>query len=234
MNTYLKVYRTLYKHYGAQGWWPLFDRETGRCTYHQGSIDSDEKKFEIALGAILTQNIAWKNVEKALAVLSAKGKLSVEGIRGLSGPVLGRYIRSTGYYNQKAIKIKAFLEWYRSRNYTFRSASGSKITDIRDDLLRVKGIGPETADSILLYALNLPVFVIDAYTRRIFARLSLLTGDETYAQIQGIFQANCKPDPDLYKEYHALIVCHGKSTCMKNPACAECCIGNICPFKRYM
>ncbi len=187
--------------------------------------------FEIALGAILTQNIAWKNVDTALAALKSRGMLDPQSLRNLKLITLAKIIRPTGYYNQKAKKIRNFLDFYKRYDYDHRALGRCNIHDLRKGLLSVNGIGPETADSILLYALNMKIFVVDAYTRRIFTRLGVLTGKETYHEIQDLFHREFKGSVPEYNEYHALIVAHGKNYCKKKPLCDLCCIASLCEKK---
>jgi endonuclease III related protein len=185
--------------------------------------------FEIAIGAILTQNIAWKNVNKALAGLKRERLMAPGPLAGVRRSKLAAIIRPTGYYNQKAKKIKNFIAWYRHYGYSFRKLQSLDAPPLRKSLLDVNGIGPETADSILLYALNVGIFVVDAYTRRIFSRLGILTGDERYEEIQNRFHRYFKGTVEEYKEYHALIVAHGKDYCTsRKPKCGECCLKRLC------
>jgi endonuclease III related protein len=204
------VYRLLLKEYGPQDWWP------------------GDTAFEVAIGAILTQNVAWKNVEIAIRALKEAKLLSPRALHEAPGTMLAPLIRPTGYYNQKVKKIKNFLEWYRGRGYSFRNCRSAGTGVLREELLAVNGIGPETADSILLYALERKVFVVDAYTRRIFTRLGVLSGRESYHDIQRLFHARFRGDVPEYNEYHALIVNHGKNTCKKTPRCTECCLARVC------
>jgi len=184
--------------------------------------------FEIAVGAILTQNIAWKNVNTALSSLKSRGILDPVSLKNISTSKLAAIIRPTGYYNQKAKKIRNFIAWYGRCNYRSRDLCRMDPVELREELLSVNGIGPETADSILLYALNVKIFVVDAYTKRIFTRLGLLTGDPRYQEIQRLFQRHFKGSAREYNEYHALIVVHGKDFCRKKPLCGECCLRSLC------
>jgi len=182
--------------------------------------------FEIAVGAILTQNVAWNNVNTALSSLKVRGMLDPVSLLDIGTAKLARIIRPTGYYNQKAKKIKNFIAWYG--RYSYRDLGRMDPVELRDELLSVSGIGPETADSILLYALNIRIFVVDTYTKRIFTRLGLLAGDRKYQEIQEMFHRDFKGSAREYNEYHALIVAHGKDFCKKKPACGTCCLRSLC------
>jgi endonuclease-3 related protein len=185
----LEIYQTLLERYGPQHWWPA------------------REPFEVIVGAILTQSTAWSNVEKAVGLLRAAGRLSAVGLRDLPLPSLATLIHPCGYYNVKARRLKAFVEWLGERYSDDLSRMFAGDTDaIRRELLDVHGIGEETADSILLYAGNRPAFVIDAYTRRIFGRLGLSPASGSYAAYQTMFMKNLPADPRLFNEYHALLV----------------------------
>lgn len=205
-NTLKKTYNKLFKAFGKQRWWP------------------GDTQFEIIVGAILTQNTAWTNVEKAIHNLKKAGLLSPKKMHDLSQDELARLIRPAGYFNIKAKRLKHFL------NYLFDEYGGrldrmlKKRTDfLRKELLSVNGIGHETADSILLYAGNHPIFVVDAYTKRIFSRHMLIDKDADYDDVQKIFMKNLPHDVKLFNEYHALIVKLGKDFCRnKKPLCSKC------------
>ena len=205
----LDIYNRLYAHFGPRRWWPA------------------EGPFEVMMGAILTQNTAWSNVEKAISNLKSKKVLTPRKIERIPIASLRALIRPSGFYNEKAKKLKNFV------NFLMRSCKGNlnKLrfcdTDtLRAELLNVKGIGPETVDSILLYALGKPVFVIDGYTKRIFARHELLPEHATYEEAQGFFMRNLPRKRKLFNEYHALIVEAGKNYCKKSkPLC------KICPLR---
>ncbi len=175
------------------------------------------------VGAILTQNTAWTNVEKAIRILKAAKKLSMRGLRGISRRTLARLIRPAGYFNVKADRLKSLMDFlvreYRGNINRMRAET---IGVLRGKLLGVKGVGPETADSILLYALNKRSFVIDAYTRRIFSRHGLAAHDLDYEKWQAIFEAALPRDTGLYNDYHAQIVRVGKDHCRKTPRCGAC------------
>ncbi|VAW90878.1 Endonuclease III [hydrothermal vent metagenome] len=214
MPTIYSVYTTLRRHYGAQTWWPA---------------DSD---FEVMAGAILTQNISWTNVEKALDCLKDADCLSCDAILTLTHDELAALIKSSGYFNVKAKRLKNYCFWYAQQKKL-----ASRLTDnLRDDLLSINGVGPETADDILLYAFQRPVFVIDAYTRRLFSRLDLISRDESYEVLRTLFEKKLvkrKNKVELFNEYHALIVNHAKHTCRaRNPDCADCCLRTQCNYNQ--
>ncbi len=208
----LEIYERLLARYGPQHWWPA------------------EEPFEVIVGAILTQSAAWTNVEKAIARLKEAGVLSVPGLVRLPLTGLATLIYSSGYYNAKARKLKAFALWI-GENYQgdLDRLFALDIPTLRRQLLSVNGIGEETADSIILYAAGKPIFVVDAYSRRIFQRLGLFSTEGSYASAQEFFMQNLPHEPRLFNEYHALLVRHGKEVCLKKrPLCRPCCLEGIC------
>ncbi|MDY6932882.1 MAG: endonuclease [Spirochaetota bacterium] len=205
-----RIYRILFQYYGKQGWWP------------------GETEFEISIGAILTQSVSWRNVEIAISNLKQKYFLIPEVLNSKGVEEIASLIKSTGYFNQKAKKVKNFLEWFLKYDFSFDILKGMDTKTLREELLLINGIGPETADSILLYALSKKTFVIDAYTKRIFTRVGILSGKENYTQMQKIFHNRFKGGIQDYNEYHALIVKHGKDVCKKKPLCDGCCIAENC------
>ncbi len=207
---YKTVYNKLFRAYGPQHWWP------------------GDTPFEIMVGAILTQNTAWSNVEKAIANLVAKDKLHPRAIANSRHDHLAGWLRPSGYFNIKAERLKSFCRWYVEAG-EFAELDRLDTRGLREALLGVKGVGPETADDILLYAFNRPVFVIDAYTRRLFARLGRFTGDEGYEAMRLVFEQALGPDVPLYNEYHALIVRHAKEICRVRPDCGRCMLAGVCP-----
>ncbi|MCG6898430.1 MAG: endonuclease III domain-containing protein [Gammaproteobacteria bacterium] len=209
-NSLLAVYHLLFDHYGPQHWWP------------------GETPFEVMVGAILTQNTAWSNVEKAIANLRAHDKLNATAIAAVRKEQLAGWLRPSGYFNVKATRLKHFCRWYYQAG-GFSRLSETATDELRQMLLSVNGIGRETADDILLYAFQRPVFVIDAYTRRLFTRLELFDGTEDYDTMRGAIESALGPDVALFNEYHALIVRHGKELCRVRPRCNECLMLKRCP-----
>jgi len=227
------VFRLLLESFGAQGWWPLsslagrgsFDKHG----YHKGDFSyprTTEQRFEIAMGAVLTQNTTWKNVEKVIKKLIECGLLTPRAISRISLEELGQIIRASGYYNQKAKKLKIFSGFFLK----MEELPGSHAQPDRGQLLALWGIGPETADSILLYAYKLPYFVIDAYTRRLAARLGLVSGGEGYDRLQSLVTGSLPREYELYAEFHALIVRQAKSYCRRKPLCADCPLRSGCNY----
>ena len=208
----LDIYHRLMAHYGPQHWWPA------------------DGPFEVMVGAILTQSAAWGNVEKAIDNLKTAGALSPAGIRQLPTAELSRLIRPSGYFNAKAHKLKSLVSWLeKSCHDDLSRLSTTDVIALREQLLSVHGIGLETADSILLYAVGKPVFVIDAYTRRIMSRLNLAPEKDTYSAYQAIFMRNMPADTRLFNEYHALLVQLAKDVCHRHkPLCFNCCLQDIC------
>jgi endonuclease-3 related protein len=201
--------------YGEQGWWPLRGRYDPS---HKRRAKTARERFEISAGAILTQSTSWSNAARAIEALREASALSRRGILRLGEEELAEAVRSSGYFRQKARKLRAY-------------ASVRGTVD-RERLLSVWGMGPETVDSILLYAHDIPVFVVDAYTRRIFTRIGVLSSGASYDAIQEIFERELPPDAPLYNEYHALIVRHAKEHCRKTPDCRGCPIRRQCGHGR--
>lgn len=202
------IYGKLYKRFKSQNWWPA------------------DSKLEIIIGAILTQAVNWSNVEKAINNLKENNLLNLKSLDQIEQAELAQHIKPSGYYNMKAKKIKEFVEYLKD-NYNLDLNNIDKgersVKVLRKELLRIYGIGPETADSILLYVYNKPIFVIDNYTKRILTRIGYISRNTNYGKIQNIFQSNLKQDIDFYKEYHALIVKLGKEDCLKSsPLCEKC------------
>jgi len=202
-----EIYEALFSTYGPQNWWP------------------GETLFEIMVGAVLVQNTTWQNAERAIRVLIQKTFLDPVTIVSIDPSQLGQWIRSVGYYNIKARYLQNFCRWYLTCK---KDLEVMPTATLRRALLSVKGIGPETADDILLYACKRSVFVIDSFTRRLFSRLGFFVGNESYEKLRTFFQNAVSPT--LYSEYHALIVRHAKEVCKKRqPACRSCVLGDFCP-----
>ena len=208
--TFKRVYKKLSKHYGPQHWWP------------------GDSPFEVMVGAILTQNTAWTNVERAITNLKTNDCLTPAAI--LAAPVddLAQWLQPSGYFNVKAKRLRNYCQWYVDAGQFSKLKTWDTKT-LRKQLLGVSGVGPETADDILLYAFNRPVFVIDAYTRRLFSRLKLVDAEMGYEGLRSLFEDKFTNDAALFNEYHALIVRHAKEVCKKCPACEICCLSATCP-----
>jgi len=202
-----EVYSVLYDFYGPQDWWPA------------------DTRFEVIIGAVLTQNVAWKNVERAIANLKNAEALEPEKLLSLEKEKLAFLIKPAGFYNAKSETLLRITKVYLSEHWEDLTTE-----KLRERLLKIKGIGKETADSILLYAFDRAIFVVDKYTIRFINRLGVTT-HKTYDSVQRIFHENLRPDVKLYKEYHALIVEHSKKYCKKRPDCAGCFI-NDCKFRK--
>jgi endonuclease-3 related protein len=212
----MAVYRALFKAYGAQHWWPA------------------ETPFEVMVGAVLTQNTAWSNVEKAVANLKQGRLLTPAGLDRAPESRLAALIRPSGYYNVKAKRLKNLAGFIRDRcSGSLRKMFSRDPGELRRGLLSVNGIGPETADSILLYAANMPFFVVDAYTKRVFSRHAFIAPDEDYDDVRDLFMDNLPADTRLYNEFHALIVRAGKEHCRKKiPLCNSCPLAPFLPSSR--
>lgn len=206
----LSIFQRLLNSHGPQDWWP------------------GDSPFEIMVGAVLTQNTAWVNVERALANLIANAALSPERILAIDETQLADWLRPSGYFNIKAKRLRNFCRWYVDAG-ELSMLSRLSTEELRSALLAVNGIGPETADDILLYAFERPVFVIDAYTRRLFARLGMIKGNEGYEQLRLAFEHALGADVALFNEYHALIVVHAKDICRVRPRCELCALRKTCP-----
>ncbi len=203
----MNIYQILYQAYGPRDWWP------------------GETDFEVMVGAILTQNTSWRNVEKAIQKLKEKQALSPEGIRRFKKSQLASLIRSSGYYRIKADRLKSFVDFlFEEYGGNLRRMGKARLQELREKLLEVRGIGLETADSILLYGLRKPIFVVDAYTKRILSRHGLISEKASYEEVQKLFMDYLPSDEKLFNEYHALFVYLGKTLCKKIPRC------NICPL----
>lgn len=201
----MQAYRRLYRHYGNLHWWP------------------GETPLEISVGAILTQNTAWSNVEKAIRRLKENQVLSVRALDRLSQSHLAQLIKSAGYFNVKARRLKNFISFLQSHyGGSLNKMFGQDTSRLREELLSVNGTGPETADSIILYAAEKPVFVIDAYTRRIFSRHGVMAYKNSYDDFQHLFMQSLPANIPLYNQYHAMMVYTGKDFCRSRPRCDGC------------
>ncbi len=199
------LYRLMLERFGPQHWWP------------------GETRIEIMVGAVLTQNTNWSNVEKAISNLKAAGVLGLDELERIAPPALAELIRPSGYYNIKAGRLKNLIHHIVREHHDLDTFFSLETGELRQELLSCKGIGPETADSILLYAAARPVFVVDAYTHRLLLRHRLIWEEDGYYEMQELFESNLEADEKLFNEYHALIVRLGKEFCRKkNPRCDEC------------
>lgn len=197
------IFYRLFDAYGAQHWWPA------------------DTPFEVMVGAVLTQNTTWLNVEKAINNLKAASYLDADKIINATDKKLAKLIRPSGYFNVKTKRLKNLCQWYKELGEDI-AIEKIETDELRNMLMDVNGIGPETADDILLYAFLRPVFVIDTYTRRLFSRLGLIDGDEDYETLRNKFETGLIPDTAFYNEYHALIVRHAKEKCIQLPDCRHC------------
>jgi len=202
----LNIYDRMVSHFGPSRWWP------------------GDSPLEVMVGAILTQNTSWTNVERAIGRLKVEGALSASFLHQVDEAVLSEWIRPAGYFHIKAKRLKKFFNFYvREYQGDFQTMQNQPLEKLRRQLLSVNGIGPETADSILLYALGMPTFVVDAYTHRIFSRHRFIDEDIGYEDLRAFFMDRLPSDPPLYNEYHALLVRLGKTYCKKkSPRCEEC------------
>lgn len=210
----VRAHAALLEQHGPQRWWPA------------------ESRFEIMVGSVLTQNTAWRNVEKAVANLKAADMLRAEAIAQAEPEVLAQLIRPSGYFNVKARRLGSYCAWYAHAG-GYRKLRYWPTQRLRKALLGVHGVGPETADDILLYAFHRPVFVIDAYTRRIFARLGTIRGNEAYDELREVFEHQLARSSTVYAEFHALIVRHGNQVCRPAPRCGDCRLSAMCRFHRH-
>ncbi len=226
------LYKILLETFGHQNWWPI-DKQ-----YHKKN--KSDPRFEIIIGAILTQNTAWSNVEKALDNLKSKNMLETKKISDADIRVLKKLIKPSGFFNQKSHRLKNMARHlHENYNDNLDLFFDRNMKDIRDELLSMNGIGPETADSIILYAGDLPIFVVDAYTKRLCKRLPLKTGS-SYDEIQDYFQEQIKKHykeneiTRVYNELHALIVVLAKNYCKKKPDCKNCPIRKNCEYQKII
>lgn len=204
------IFNRLQVRYGRQQWWP------------------GDSAFEVMVGAVLTQNTAWVNVERALANLRSATAMDPQCLVSVAPKTLATWLRPSGYFNVKTKRLRALCRWVLD-SHGLPALSRETTALLRSGLLSVHGVGPETADAILLYAFQRPVFVVDAYTRRIFSRLNLCEQNEEYESLRLRFQSKLPQDVPLLNEYHALIVRHGKGTCKPRPLCHKCCLADMCP-----
>jgi endonuclease-3 related protein len=201
------IYETLLAHYGEPNWWPT------------------ETPYEVMVGAVLTQNTAWGNVEKAIKGFG--GKLSPEAVLDADLADLTETIRPAGFFNQKAACLKAVTEWYGKYGFDVPTVKREPLAKVRVELLSTKGVGRETADSILLYAFGFPTFVVDAYTNRLCERYPIEAG-KGYESVKAYFEGNLERSAEVYNNFHALIVINAKEHCRKKPLCDDCPLAETC------
>lgn len=215
MLNLLDIYQRLLGYYGSRSWWPA------------------ETPFEVIVGAILTQNTNWNNVEKAIANLRQADALTIDAILNLEVEALEQLIRPSGFFRQKAERLQLFCRYLQGHHQgSLEHLFDQELSLVRDELLHLKGVGPETADSILLYAGQHLSFVVDAYTNRLFGRFGILSGKEKYSTVRDLFMSHLPHDIQLYNEYHALIVNHCKDFCRKKPLCNNCPFSDTCLYKQ--
>lgn len=214
--TFNDIYKRLFKEYGQQHWWP------------------GDTPFEVMVGAVLTQNTSWKNVEAALSNIKQHELLDCKKLIALPSNQLAKLLRPVGYFNVKAQRLQSYCRWYDGAGQ-FSKLRKLDTVVLRQRLLSVHGVGPETADDITLYAFERDVFVIDAYTRRLFCRLGMIDGTESYERLRELFESKLRRSVDkvtLFKEYHALIVHHAKHFCTaRKPKCSDCCLQSVCLYE---
>lgn len=202
------IYRQLFDYYGPQHWWPA------------------QTPFEVMVGAVLTQNTAWTHVERAIENLRRADLLDPAAISSVKQPALAEYLKPAGYFNVKAKRLQALSQFLLNRS----GLEQLETAELKQQLLSIHGIGPETADDILLYAFQRPVFVIDAYTRRLFGRLGVMDEKASYEVLSSGFERALRADTQLFNEYHALIVVHAKDVCRTKPSCETCCLRQCCDY----
>lgn len=201
----MTIYEILLEAFGPRHWWPADTAE------------------EVIFGAILAQNTSWRNVQRAIASLKDAEKLSFKAVAATDEAALAHMIKAARYFNQKAKALKSFADYFGAfYEYRIRALAAGALPTLRDELLGLYRIGPETADSILLYALEKPIFVVDAYTKRVFSRHGFLSPEGSYQTFQDFFMARLPREVSLYNEYHALIVHTGYLYCKPKPLCAQC------------
>ncbi len=206
------IYQRLWEAYGPQAWWPA------------------DTPLEVMVGAVLTQNTNWRGVEKSITNLRHSGLLSIDNLNDVETNKLAGLIRPSGYFNLKAVRLKNLISFVVNDYGGDLEVMGREETDkLRRELLAVKGVGPETADSILLYGFNKPTFVIDTYTRRVLSRHGFVESNAPYEELQGLFSQHLPADASIFNEYHALLVKLGKLHCQKKPRCRGCPLEPLLP-----
>ena len=231
-DTLREIYSRLYSFFGPQGWWPVYSDDGPG--YHPDDFSyprTERQRIEISFGAILTQQTAWKNVEKALNNLIKEGLIDLQKMTEISDEKLQNLIIPSGYYRQKAERLKSFSKFVLKNYGDMKSLFSIEIPELRKQLLSIRGIGKETADSIILYSAKKPIFVVDAYTFRAAERLGVIDRRD-YESLQDMFHENIEPNVRIYNEYHALFVELGKKYCTKKPRCENCPLRGICTYNK--
>lgn len=221
----MKLFNTLFSTYGNQGWWPTTKPNTINPSYHNKTL-SEKQKLEICIGAILTQNTNWKNVEKAIIELNKNNLIDLKKLSTIKEIKLQSLIQSSGYFRQKTKKLKIFAKHVLANHKSLSKFFNQSKSNLRRELLSIWGIGPETADSMILYSAQKPIFVIDAYTKRIMSRIN--NKEFTYEQLQNYFHETLPKKTKLFNEYHALFVEHAKNHCKVKPECENCPLRKNC------
>ena len=228
MNRLQIIYKKLLSHFSPQHWWPVTPQGKLYPEYSNGP-KNQKQQLEVIFGSILTQSTSWKNVEKAIANLNRNNLIDIKKISKIENKKLAEIIKSSGYHNQKAKKLKNFCQFlFKNYQGNLKKLFNQGIKKLRHELLSVNGIGPETADSIILYAAKKPVFVVDAYTKRIINRMGF--NEKTYEEFQKLFMQSLPNNESLFNEYHALLVELGKNICKKKPSCYKCPINSYCNY----
>ena len=227
------LFDQLFETFGPQGWWPTTPAGEDRPRYFPGKCSrhlTDLERWEIIVGAILTQNTAWRNVEAALSQLWAAELMDIDAILEAPEMQLAMAVRPSGYYNQKASRLRSIAAYITGAATSVTEFLQRDPDELRPDLLSLKGVGPETADSILLYAAQIPRFVVDAYTERILSRIGIVKPGLSYGNLQREFESQLPADHELFNEFHALLVKLATANCKKNPDCQRCCLKVGCNY----
>ncbi len=227
------IFNTLFYRYGHQNWWPIV--VNGRCLYlddYRSRERTADEIFEIMVGSILTQNTSWENAAKAVSKMKENNLMNMESIMAIKIAELASVIKGSGYFNQKSRKIVALVNFLNSVSGGIEAIRSIPLKDARNMLLSVWGIGKETADSILLYGFYFMIFVVDAYTLRIFSRIGVKTAEKGYDALQRHIIKNIDSDTLIYRDFHALLVLLGKTVCRKKPLCGICVLYFLCHFAK--
>lgn len=228
-----KLYKIFLQNFGSQNWWPVTDKGKNFPTYKKRKELTEKQRLEICIGSILTQNTNWKNVEKAIVSLNNAGMIDAKKISSAKHGTIAKFIRSSGYFNQKAKKLKIFCK-HVLNNYNGKLSKFFEKTleELREELLSIHGIGQETADSIILYAAQKPSFVADAYTKRFLERYYGKT-KKSYVKVKDFFEQNLPKKSETSSEMHALLVEFSKQYCRKKPLCGKCFLRQSCVYYSF-